>query len=49
MRETVMKDEEAVVVYSRANENVARAVAYFGPLLFWGVVSVIACGILLLG
>ncbi len=43
-----MKDEDAVV-YSRANDNVARAVAYFGPYLFWTAVGAIGCGILLLG
>ena len=34
--------------YVRANENVARAVAYLGPYLFWGVVTTIVGGILLL-
>ncbi len=48
MRETFMKDEEAVA-YSRANENAARFVAYFGPYLFWGAVGLICSGMLLLG
>ncbi|MEQ8860671.1 MAG: hypothetical protein RIC56_18670 [Pseudomonadales bacterium] len=43
-----MNDEEGVV-YSRANENAARVVAYFGPYLFWGAVGLIGSGILLLG
>lgn len=43
-----MKDEEAVT-YSRANDNAARVVAYFGPYLFWCTVGLIASGILLLG
>jgi len=50
MRETYMNghDEEAVV-FSRANDNAARLIAYFGPYLFWCAVGVIASGILLLG
>ena len=32
----------------RANENVARLVAYLGPYLFWGVVATIGGGILLI-
>jgi len=50
MRETFMNghDEEAVV-FSRANDNAARVIAYFGPYLFWSAVSVIASAILLFG
>jgi len=50
MRETYMNghDEDAVA-YSRANDNAARVIAYFGPYLFWGAVGVIASAILLLG
>jgi hypothetical protein len=36
------------IVYGRANESAARAVAYFGPYLFWGMVSVIVGSIMVL-
>jgi hypothetical protein len=36
------------IVYGRANESAARAVAYLGPYLFWGLMSVIFGGILML-
>lgn len=42
------QDEEAAV-YSRADDNAARVIVYFGPYLFWGAVGVITSGILLLG
>lgn len=32
----------------RANESAARVVAYLGPYLFWGLVTTILGGILLL-
>ena len=32
----------------RANETVARVVAFLGPYLFWGLVATIVGGILLL-
>jgi hypothetical protein len=40
--------DDGEAFYGRANENVARAVAYFGPYLFWGTIAVIASGILML-
>jgi hypothetical protein len=42
------RDENATVVYSRADDNAARYIAYLGPYLFWGAVGVIASGIFLL-
>jgi hypothetical protein len=51
MRETSVNGYKNTAVGEpclRANENVARVVAYLGPYLFWGVVTVIAGGILLL-
>lgn len=32
----------------RANESAARLVAYLGPYLFWGVVTAIVGGVMLL-
>jgi hypothetical protein len=40
--------EDGEAFYARANENAARAVAYFGPYLFWGTVGVIVGGIVML-
>jgi hypothetical protein len=36
------------IVYGRANEKVAKAVAYLGSYLFWGTFSVLAGCILVL-
>lgn len=51
MRETSMNghDEHSTLSSSRANDNVARLVAYFSPYLFWGTVAAIAAGLFLLG
>lgn len=43
------REEQSAVAYSRANDNVARVIAYLSPYLFWGAVGVIAGGILLMG
>jgi len=51
MREMSVNGFKSTVVGEpcvRANETVARLVAYLGPYLFWGVVTTIAGGILLL-
>lgn len=41
------QDEQAAV-YSRANDNAARAIAYFGPYLFWGAMTVVTSAVFLL-
>lgn len=43
------QDRQAAAAYGRTNDNMARAIAYFSPLLFWGVVAVIVGGIFVLG
>jgi hypothetical protein len=42
-------DDQSAMVYSRANDNAARVIAYLSPFLFWGTVGVITTGIFLLG
>jgi hypothetical protein len=42
-------DDNSAVVYSRANDNAARLIAYLSPYLFWGAVGAIVTGIFLLG
>ena len=42
-------DDNGAAAYSRANDNVARLIAYLSPYLFWGAVGVITAGIFLLG
>lgn len=44
-----MNGHDDELVCSRAHDGAARVIAYFGPYLFWGTVSVLAGGILLLG
>jgi hypothetical protein len=40
---------EVDVVYVRANERVAKAVAFLGSYLIWGVLGVVALGLAFLG
>ena len=37
------------ILYEPANEKAAKAVAYFGSYVIWGVVGVVACGLVLVG
>ncbi|MEZ5559239.1 MAG: hypothetical protein R3E86_11965 [Pseudomonadales bacterium] len=40
--------ERGLRYYDPASDNPARVIAYFGPYVFWSVVTVIVSGILLL-
>jgi hypothetical protein len=40
---------EVDVLYARANERVAKAVAFLGSYLIWGALGVFALGIAFLG
>jgi len=40
---------EVDVLYARANERIAKAVAFAGSYVIWSVLAVLAAGVLLLG
>lgn len=43
------QEHQVAASYGRTNDNAARAIAYFSPILFWGMVAFIAGGIFMIG
>lgn len=41
-------DDQGTVVYREADDQAARAIAYLGPYLFWGVLGAISVAVLML-
>jgi hypothetical protein len=48
-RHTGIEARQVDILYEPANEKAAKAVAYLGSYLIWGVLGVVVCGLVMLG